>query len=135
MYSNILIPVSFDENRDVNGAINVAKALSSDGTRITFMHVIESMPTYVADFIPPEAWQERREAAKEKVLGLAETVNNAHGIVIDGTSGRTITSWATDNGVDLIVIPSHRPQVSDVILGSTAAWVVRHANCCVHVVR
>ncbi|MEO0359386.1 MAG: universal stress protein, partial [Pseudomonadota bacterium] len=50
-------------------------------------------------------------------------------------SGRTITDWARDKGADLIVIASHRPTMSDIFLGSTAAWVVRHADCPVHVIR
>ena len=135
MYQNIMIPVAFDEDRDLARATQVAKALAAPGARITFFHVTESFPTYVADYLPPEAWQERRIAAKARVADLADTVAGAEGIVVDGTSGRTITGWASDNGADLIVIASHRPQMSDIFLGSTAAWVVRHADCCVHVIR
>ena len=135
MYSNILIPVSLDEGRDVESAMEVAKKLSSKDAQLTFLHVVEAMPTYVADFIPPDALHDRREASKKMVMKLAEKVEKGHGIVIDGTSGRTITQWADEHDIDLIVIPSHTPVMSDVFLGSTAAWVVRHAKCCVHVVR
>lgn len=135
MYENICIPTSFDEDRDIHKAIEVAKKLASPGARITFIHVIEAIPTYVADHIPPAVWEERREAAKEKIADLAEGIENAHGILVDGASGRAITDWARDNGADLIVMASHRPQMSDIFLGSTAAWVVRHADCPVHVIR
>ncbi len=135
MYQNILIPVSFDEDRDFDRALKIAQQLAAPGARITVFHVTEAFPTYVADFVPPDAWQDRKEAANRRVNELAEQVTGAQGVVVDGTSGRTITDWARDKGADLIVIASHRPQMSDLLLGSTAAWVVRHADCCVHVIR
>jgi nucleotide-binding universal stress UspA family protein len=33
------------------------------------------------------------------------------------------------------VIASHRPGMADLLIGSTAAQVVRHAPCAVHVLR
>ncbi|MDH3475684.1 MAG: universal stress protein [Rhodospirillales bacterium] len=36
---------------------------------------------------------------------------------------------------DLIITGSHKPNVSDYLLGSNAARVVRHASCSVFVVR
>ena len=51
MYKNIAVPVSFDEDRDVASAVGVAKALASQGARITFLHVMENIPGYVADLI------------------------------------------------------------------------------------
>ena len=55
--------------------------------------------------------------------------------VVEGHAGRSIVDYAEKNGVDLIVIASHRPGLQDFFLGSTAARVVRHAQCCVHVLR
>lgn len=135
MYQNIMIPVSFDDDRDVDSAIEVARQLSSPGARVTFFHVIEHLPTYVADQIPTDVWQNRHAQARKRVADFADTVDGAQGIVMDGPPGRTITGWASDHGADLIVIASHRPQISDIFLGSTAAWVVRHADCAVHVIR
>ena len=43
------------------------------------------------------------------------------------------TEWETDT--DCVVIASHRPGLQDYLLGSTAARVVRHAACSVHVLR
>ncbi len=42
---------------------------------------------------------------------------------------------ATDWGADLIVVGSHRPVMSDYLLGSNAKTIVRHAECSVLVVR
>ena len=55
--------------------------------------------------------------------------------MIEGHSGRSILDWAEENGPDLIIIASHRPGMQDLLLGSTASQVVRHARCAVHVVR
>jgi nucleotide-binding universal stress UspA family protein len=56
-------------------------------------------------------------------------------VVIEGHSGRSILDHAAENDVDCIIIASHRPGMQDYFLGSTAAQVVRHATCAVHVVR
>jgi nucleotide-binding universal stress UspA family protein len=52
-----------------------------------------------------------------------------------GHTYKVILDVADEKEVDLIVIASHRPGFQDYYLGSTAAKVVRHANCSVHVVR
>ena len=52
----------------------------------------------------------------------------------DDPTGAVLDTAEWANG-DLIVIASHVPRVSDIFLGSTAAWVVRHADCSVHVIR
>lgn len=135
MYNNIAIPVSLDTDRDVGAAVKVAQALADPGARITFVHVLETIPAYVADMIPPETFTERRDMAERRLSEVAEGVENANAVILDGTAGRTLTRWCDENGADLIVIASHRPVMSDVFLGSTAAWVVRHANCPVHVIR
>jgi len=42
---------------------------------------------------------------------------------------------AADWNADLIVVGSHRPVMSDYLLGSNAKTIVRHAQCSVLVVR
>ncbi|MEL6169222.1 MAG: universal stress protein [Pseudomonadota bacterium] len=135
MYKTILVPVSFDEERDLDTAIAVAQTLAAPDAQITFLHVIELMPAYVAEVIPPEMYPDRRKSAETRTREIASAVEGAHAAVVDGPAGRTITTWARDNDADLIVVASHRPEMADIFLGSTAAWVVRHAPCSVHVVR
>ena len=69
------------------------------------------------------------EALKEHVGGDIE----AH--VVTGHAARTILDFAERIEADCIVIASHDPGIQDYFLGSTAARVVRHAHCAVHVVR
>ena len=135
MYSNIVVPVSFDEERDLDKAIEVAKALASPETRLTFIHVTESIPSYVADMIPEQTILERNAEFKRLLSELSAQVENSDGVLLHGHTARSITDWAQENKADCIVIASHRPVLSDVLIGSTAAWVVRHSTCSVHVVR
>ena len=46
-----------------------------------------------------------------------------------------ILGTAQKEGVDLIVVGSHRPAMKDYLLGTNAGRVVRHANCSVLVAR
>ena len=135
MYSHILVPISFDEDRDSAGALDVAKLLSEGDARITIMHVMEQIPAYAISYMPQDYIAESKQAIETELADLASQVPNASALVINGHSGRTILDWAGDNAVDCIVIASHRPGMQNLLLGSTATQVVRHAHCAVHVVR
>lgn len=135
MYKKILVPVSFDDDRNVAAAVEVAKLLSdADGT-VVMLHVMEQIPSYAVSYIPEGFNENAKQAITVSLSDLAKDVPNAVCAVIEGHSGRTILDWAGENSVDCIVIASHRPGMQDYFLGSTAAQVVRHANCAVHVVR
>ena len=135
MYMNILVPVSFDPERDPAPAIEAARQLSDEGARITLLHVIEEIPAYAATMASFEYLEEAHKAVQQKLNAIAADIPNAEGKVVDGHSGRTILEHASQNGTDCIVIASHRPGLQDYFLGSTAAHVVRHAHCAVHVIR
>lgn len=55
--------------------------------------------------------------------------------VLIGHAGRMIVRAADDHEIDLIVMASHNPRRLDVLLGSVADWVVRHARHSVFIVR
>ena len=135
MYKNIVVPVAFDEGRDATGAIEVAGLLRSEGGTITLLHVIETPPNYAVSYLPPEYLKERRGAIESELSFMASKYPGATSAVVNGHSGRTITDWSENHGADCIVIASHRPGMQDLLLGSTAQFVVRHAACAVHVLR
>lgn len=135
MYKNIIVPIALDHERDTNGALDIARALCADGGTITALNVIDQLPSYATEYLPADHAVHQEDGvanAVREVVGAAEDVTVA---VIHGHSGRTIVEYAEDNSADLIVIASHRPGLQDYFLGSTAARVVRHAPCAVHVVR
>ncbi|MGP6087660.1 universal stress protein [Antarctobacter jejuensis] len=137
MYKNILIPVAFEEGSaaKARAATDVAQKLSEEGAAITFLHVMEEVPGYVSSYLPADYTAQARKSVENELAAMAADVPGARSIVVSGHSGRTILDWAADNGADLIVISSHRPGMQDLLLGSTAAKVVRHAQCAVHVMR
>ena len=135
MYHNILVPISFDEDRDVSGPLKLAKLLSGPDAKVTLLHVVEHIPAYAITYMPPDYLQAARKAVQEELDKLAATVPGGVGLVIEGHSGRSILDWAEEHEPDLIIIASHRPSMQNLLLGSTATQVVRHAACAVHVVR
>jgi nucleotide-binding universal stress UspA family protein len=135
MYHNILVPVAFDADRDVTAPMKLAKLLANPDAKITLLHVMEHIPSYAISYMPTDYLLSARKAIEEELTDMAAKLPNATGIVVEGHSGRTILDWAESNKPDLIIIASHRPGMQDLLLGSTAAQVVRHARCAVHVVR
>lgn len=137
MYENILVPVAFGEHRDtkIPAALKIAQGLAAPGARITILHVMEEMPGYVQTYLPADYSAQARTALEVEIEEIARGVPNATGLIVSGHSARTILDWAEANGVDLIVVASHRPGMQDLLLGSTAGQVVRHAQCAVHVLR
>lgn len=55
--------------------------------------------------------------------------------VLHGTVYDEVLRAAKELSADVIIVGSHRPTLSDYLLGPNAARIVRHANCSVYVVR
>lgn len=135
MYKNILVPIAADHDPNTGTVLNAARALAADGAKITTLTVVEQMPGYVQSQMSEgqmQKMQEEVEAALKAELGGVADVTP---VVVAGHSARTILDYAGEKGIDCIVMASHRPEFSDYFLGSTAARVVRHAQCSVHVLR
>ncbi len=135
MYSNILVPMAFDHDRDLSEALSVAKTLAADGAKITALHVMEEMPAYIQQYMPDGQSDENRAAIVARLTSELGDHKDITPIVIAGHAGHSINEYAADNGVDCIIVASHKPGLQDFFLGSTAARVVRHAHCAVHVCR
>ncbi len=135
MYKNIIVPIALDHERDTNAALDIARALLADGGTITALNVIDQLPSYATEYLPADHAVHQEEGIANAVSEVVGSAADITVTVIHGHSGRSIVQYAEDNGVDLIVIASHRPGLQDYFLGSTAARVVRHAPCAVHVVR
>jgi len=135
MYHNILVPISFDAERDTSAPLKLARMLATPEARITLLHVVEHIPGYAVSYMPPGYMAQARNAIQGELDALARTLLHATGVVVEGHSGRTILDWTESNKPDLIIIASHRPGMQDLLLGSTASQVVRRAACAVHVVR
>lgn len=135
MYKHILVPVSFDSERDRNRALEVARILADEGAEITLLHVMEQVPAHAQSYMPEGYLKERRRVVESDLQDVAAALPEAKAVVVQGHASRGILDYAERHHVDCIVVASHRPGMQDLLLGSTAAKVVRHAGCAVHVLR
>lgn len=137
MYNNILVPVVMDEDATAKNksAIAAAQELAQDGARITLLHVIEMVPMYVADYIPRDFLVTARETLVAELEKLAKGIPNCDVAIAEGKAGPRITTWVEEHDNDCVVVASHQPAFSDILLGSVAQHVVRHVTCTVLVLK
>ncbi|HIH8554105.1 TPA: universal stress protein, partial [Salmonella enterica] len=62
-------------------------------------------------------------------------VDRVQAHVAEGSPKDKILEMAKKLPADMVIIASHRPDITTYLLGSNAAAVVRHAECSVLVVR
>lgn len=135
MYNNILVPIALDHDHATQQSFDIAQRLLNDGGTITALHVLEELPGYVEQQLPKGQREQLKEEFKAALKAEVANIPDAKTALVIGHSGRSILEFATSSGSDCIVIASHRPGLQDYLLGSTAARVVRHAQCAVHVLR
>jgi nucleotide-binding universal stress UspA family protein len=141
MYRNILVPVDLSDKHSWRKALPTAISLCE-----TFqgkLHLMTVVPEFglpmVGQFFPEgyeaklrqHAAKQLRDFAAQQVPGEIE----CRRIVAEGKVYQEIMKAADAIKADLIVMGSHRPELSDYLLGPNAARVVRHAKCSVMVVR
>jgi nucleotide-binding universal stress UspA family protein len=134
MYKKIIVPMALDHGVG-NKGMDIAKGLRSAGGEIIAFHALEPIPRAVRHYISAQQTQETEDRAKAVLEERIANMENARAVVLSGHAGWAITELAENIGADCIVISSHKPGLQHLLLGSTAARVVRHANCAVHVVR
>ena len=102
---------------------------------ITALHVYDAPEGSVRAFVDETVIRAGHKDAQRR---LAERTNGQDDVVPvlrQGHAARTIVDYAKEAGIDCIVIGSHKPGISDYLIGTTASRVVRHAACAVHVLR
>lgn len=137
MYKKILVPVEPSHVERHQLALDMARVLREDeNTEIIALTVIEPVPGYfaMAESLPDLQMQAGEQTLKDLKAFVGEG-GNVKTRVLHGHAATQINSFAESEGVDCIVIASHKPEFVDYLLGSTAARVVRHAPCSVHVMR
>jgi nucleotide-binding universal stress UspA family protein len=133
----LLVPVDFSP--DSGWALDYAASLAGQfGSAITVLHVVEPIK-YVCDFgYGPVARERSNQAVIKSARAHLRRLARRHlgnqppsnVVVRSGTAFREITTAAKELGTDLIVMPTRGLTDSEeVLLGSTAERVVRHAPC------
>lgn len=135
MYKNILVPIILDGAHDTAASFNAARALAGPEAAFTVLHVLEAIPSYARTEVPGNVLAAKQQEIAHELAEAAKGLPGAKAQVISGHSGQSILDFAEANDIDCIIIASHKPGLEDYFLGSTAARVVRHAKCSVHVIR
>ena len=134
MYTKILVPMALDHGISSN-TLAIAELLRGTTGEVVALHVYEEPQGSVSSYLDEDVVQAGFERVKKDLTEKTAHLPNVTPVLISGHSARAIIDYANSNGIDCIVIGSHKPGLRDYFLGSTAARVVRHASCAVHVHR
>ena len=131
MYKHILVPIDLGEIGAAEQAINVAKHIARrDGSRISVVSIVPAWPADLAK--TPRDYQPDLDTY---IAGVGAGFDIQGEVKVGGSiSGRIIDTIETKK-IDLVVMASHDPRITDYVIGSNAAHVVLHAPCSVLVVR
>lgn len=136
MFKNILIPVDLGDISRAKDNLKRASELIGDGGKITLINVVEDIPTYVEFDLPENYAAKHLVTAQDHLENMVKNEGIKAGFdVLRGKPGPAILDYAEENDVDLIIMASHKPELMDYLIGSTAARVVRHVKCSVMVIR
>jgi len=136
MYKTILVPIDMSHVAEGKANIDLAAQHAAAGADIILLNVVEEIPNWAAVELPTGLIDKSLEASQSELKAIAAAAGMKVGVEVRaGHSYNTILDVAEEKSADLIIIASHRPGLRDYFLGSTAAKVVRHANCSVLVVR
>ena len=134
MYKKIVVSLSLDHGLGVR-ALDVARKLLDEGGEIIAVHVLEPIPKFASYYLEPGQEDKILTMAKEGVAERIGEKKDVEAVVLVGHPGRLISEYAAKIKADCIIAGSHKPGMKDFLLGSTAARIVRHAPCSVHVLR
>jgi nucleotide-binding universal stress UspA family protein len=140
MFKRIVTPVDLAEIDLAEPAIAQAVELvEAIGGVLRLINVQPLLPATFMDYVPADfdAAQEERaaKALEELAAGIKLPKERLSYVVRVGGAYHEILAEARSWAADLIVVGSHRPVMSDYLLGSNAKTIVRHALCSVLVVR
>ncbi|POT57667.1 universal stress protein UspF [Citrobacter amalonaticus] len=142
MYRSILVPIDISEVDLTRQVIPQVEA-HAKAAKVHFLAVIPSVPFYASLGLAYSGeYPDKnglRTKAQQKLDKIVKQFNIPAGRVVThlvyGPPKDQILKLADSVSADLVIIASHRPGISTYLLGSTAAAVVRHAQCPVLVVR
>ena len=134
-FRKILFPVDMSDS--CHAAVPFVAAMAKRfQAHLTLLHVLEMPPGYLTDWygymtlVDTTAIREAREKEvgsflKDKFQGL-----QVERVMLEGDPAHLITSYAEDNGMDLIMMPTHGMGVfRSLLLGSVTAKVLHDAAC------
>jgi nucleotide-binding universal stress UspA family protein len=140
MYKRIILAVDLAEPTPSPKGLTQALELAKAGPgALRLVNVQPVVPATFMEYVPADFDMEQMQRAQTALDSLVATIDlppdrksaNARA----GGIYHELLQEAADWNADLIVVGSHRPVMSDYLLGSNATTIVRHAQCSVLVVR
>ena len=106
--------------------------------RLSVVHVAP-LPPPALHVTPGSTWEDPFalvEGAERWLEDQIKDVEGAEAVVLsDDDPAGAVCIWAAEDGVDLLVVASHRSGIERALLGSFASHLVHNAPCEVVVVR
>jgi universal stress protein A len=142
IYNNILVATDFSAAADA--AVAQAHRLASlMEARLTVLHVLEHFPEDIPNYsIAPENTDPEKyytDEARKKLQQISDNLESdqlwTEILVSTNSAGREITGYASDKGMDLIIVGSHGKRGILGMAGSTASSVLHAATVDVLVVK
>ncbi len=131
MYKHILVPVDLGDTPAAGKAVGVARHIARrDGSRISMVSVAPAWPEDLANELP-----DHQSDLDAYVEAIREGLDIEGAVKVGGSISGRIIETVEEKRIDLVVMASHGPRITDYLIGSNAAHVVLHAPCSVLVVR
>ena len=140
MYKRIVLAVDLAEPSPTPKGLEQAMELANaGGGELRLVNVQPVMPATFMEYVPVDFDVEQAKRAKDALDAILASIDlpaaRKSGATRAGGIYHELLQEASEWDADLIVVGSHRPVMSDYLLGSNAKTIVRHAQCSVLVVR
>lgn len=138
MFRKVLIPVDINVPDDTHRLLTTAKTLIAPwGSEAHVATVVPDVGMAIVGTYLGEDFeaQSRKSASAQLSDAVARSGLVAEEHVMTGTIYNSVIELAETLRADLIIIGAHQPDLSDYLLGSNAARVVRHSGQSVLVLR
>jgi len=140
MYKRIILAVDLaEQSRKPKGLPEALELTKFGGGELRLVNVQPVVPATFMEYVPADFDAEQTKRANEAldvILGEIDLpAERKSAVARAGGIYHELLQEAQDWNADLIVVGSHRPVMSDYLLGSNAKTIVRHAQCSVLVVR
>ncbi|AOV97101.1 universal stress protein F [Edwardsiella hoshinae] len=144
MYKTILVPIDLSEDNMSRLVIpHVEHFAKQEDAHIHFLAVLPPLSSfYGMGSLPVGHYPSETDRLRHAEAGLRQVAasfnlpdDRVDCHVAIGAPRDRILEQAQSIAADLIIVASHRPDITTYLLGSTAASVVRHATSAVLVIR
>ena len=140
MPQTLLVPLDLNQESTFKSIFDAVKRIAdAEPTHVILLTVIPEIAVGVLPFVGLDELNNIGSVARDQLERVAkkrlvDSITWEVEVRI-GPIARTIMRRAEHYNAAMIVMASHNPVYWDVLLGSTAAQVVRHSDCSVLVVR